>query len=85
MNSGNSAVVQSVTRFPQISSRLLHSAFLVCELIYTYLSLHLYLCVCVCVRNSAKFSSKIKYVNSLDELQELIPMESIQIPECIIR
>ncbi|XP_019124622.1 protein prune homolog 2 isoform X1 [Larimichthys crocea] len=34
---------------------------------------------------SAKFSSKIKYVTSLDELQELIPMESIQIPECIIR
>lgn len=33
---------------------------------------------------SAKFSSKIKYVNSLDELQELIPMEYIQIPECII-
>ncbi|XP_030004622.1 protein prune homolog 2 [Sphaeramia orbicularis] len=34
---------------------------------------------------SAKFSSKIKYVNSLDELHELIPMEYIQIPECIIR
>ncbi|XP_041667710.1 protein prune homolog 2 isoform X2 [Cheilinus undulatus] len=34
---------------------------------------------------SAKFSSKIKYVSSLDELQELIPMESIQIPECIVR
>lgn len=34
---------------------------------------------------SAKFSSKIKYVSSLDELQELIPMEYIQIPECIIR
>ncbi|CAL9682151.1 unnamed protein product [Knipowitschia caucasica] len=34
---------------------------------------------------SAKFSSKIKYVNSLDELEQLIPMEQIQIPECIIR
>ncbi|MED6288302.1 Protein prune 2 [Characodon lateralis] len=34
---------------------------------------------------SAKFSSKIKYVNSLDELQQLIPMDSIQIPECIIK
>ncbi|KAI4793695.1 hypothetical protein KUCAC02_032547 [Chaenocephalus aceratus] len=33
---------------------------------------------------STKFSSKIKYVNSLDELQETIPMDSIQIPECII-
>lgn len=34
---------------------------------------------------STKFSSKIKYVNSLDELQEFIPMDSIHIPECIIR
>ncbi|XP_040052775.2 protein prune homolog 2 [Gasterosteus aculeatus] len=34
---------------------------------------------------STKFSSKIKYVNSLDELHESIPMDSIQIPECIIR
>ncbi|XP_060928959.1 protein prune homolog 2 [Limanda limanda] len=34
---------------------------------------------------SAKFSSKIKYVNSLEKLQELIPMDCIQIPECIIR
>ncbi|XP_053704485.1 protein prune homolog 2 isoform X2 [Synchiropus splendidus] len=33
---------------------------------------------------STKFSSKIKYVNSLDELRDLIPMEYIQIPECII-
>lgn len=34
---------------------------------------------------STKFSNKIKYVNSLDELQEVIPMEFIHIPECIIR
>lgn len=34
---------------------------------------------------SAKFSSKIKYVNSLDELQQLIPMDCVQIPECIIK
>uniref|UniRef100_A0A8C3AZ91 Protein prune homolog 2 n=1 Tax=Cyclopterus lumpus TaxID=8103 RepID=A0A8C3AZ91_CYCLU len=34
---------------------------------------------------STKFSSKIKYVNSLDELHESIPMDCIQIPECIIR
>ncbi|KAK0150523.1 Protein prune 2 [Merluccius polli] len=34
---------------------------------------------------STKFSNKIKYVNSLDELHELIPMEYIHIPECIIR
>ncbi|CAL8405657.1 unnamed protein product [Arctogadus glacialis] len=34
---------------------------------------------------STKFSNKIKYVNSLDELRELIPMEYVHIPECIIR
>ncbi|XP_051533298.1 protein prune homolog 2-like isoform X1 [Myxocyprinus asiaticus] len=34
---------------------------------------------------SSKFSSKIKYVNSLAELEELIPMEYVHIPECIIR
>lgn len=50
----------------------------------TFLSLWLYLWTC-CSCHSAKFSSKIKYVNSLDELQELIPMDIIQIPECIIR
>ncbi|XP_031658977.1 protein prune homolog 2-like isoform X1 [Oncorhynchus kisutch] len=33
---------------------------------------------------STKFSNKIKYVNSLAELQELIPMEHVHIPECII-
>ncbi|XP_037547754.1 protein prune homolog 2 [Nematolebias whitei] len=34
---------------------------------------------------SAKFSSKIKYVHSLDELKEIIPMDCVQIPECIIK
>ncbi|KAM9734963.1 protein prune homolog 2 isoform 1-T2 [Menidia menidia] len=34
---------------------------------------------------SAKFSSKIKYVNTLDELHRLIPMDCVQIPECIIK
>ncbi|XP_061783269.1 protein prune homolog 2 isoform X1 [Nerophis lumbriciformis] len=34
---------------------------------------------------STKFSSKIKYVNSLDELRDLIPMENVNIPECIMR
>ncbi|XP_034152969.1 protein prune homolog 2 isoform X4 [Esox lucius] len=36
------------------------------------------------IDRSTKFSSKIKYVNSLAELQELIPMEYVHIPECII-
>lgn len=34
---------------------------------------------------STKFSNKIKYVSSLAELQEIIPMEYVHIPECIIR
>ncbi|XP_073526848.1 protein prune homolog 2 isoform X3 [Phyllobates terribilis] len=34
---------------------------------------------------SSKFSSKIKYVSSLAELRELIPMEYVQIPESIIK
>lgn len=32
---------------------------------------------------SSKFSQKIKYVFSLAELAELIPMEYVGIPECI--
>nr|XP_055167128.1 protein prune homolog 2 isoform X1 [Nyctereutes procyonoides] len=34
---------------------------------------------------SSKFSSKIKYVNSLSELSGLIPMDCIHIPESIIK
>ncbi|KAM7094244.1 protein prune homolog 2 isoform 1-T1 [Molossus nigricans] len=34
---------------------------------------------------SSKFSSKIKYVNSLSELSGLIPMDCVQIPESIIK
>ncbi|XP_066567214.1 protein prune homolog 2 isoform X3 [Amia ocellicauda] len=34
---------------------------------------------------SSKFSSKIKYVNSLAELGELIPMEYVHIPESIVK
>lgn len=34
---------------------------------------------------SAKFSSKIKYVNSLQELGRIIPMEYVNIPASIIR
>ncbi|XP_039606613.1 protein prune homolog 2-like isoform X17 [Polypterus senegalus] len=34
---------------------------------------------------SSKFSSKIKYVNSLAELAELIPMEYVHIPDSIMK
>ncbi|XP_053322809.1 protein prune homolog 2 isoform X3 [Spea bombifrons] len=34
---------------------------------------------------SSKFSSKIKYVSTLAELRELIPMDYVQIPESIIK
>ncbi|XP_061589269.1 protein prune homolog 2 isoform X2 [Cololabis saira] len=33
---------------------------------------------------STKFSSKIKYVKSLDCLEQLIPMDFVKIPDCII-
>ncbi|XP_036436146.1 protein prune homolog 2 isoform X1 [Colossoma macropomum] len=34
---------------------------------------------------SSKFSSKIRYVNSLAELEDLIPMDYVHIPESIIK
>lgn len=34
---------------------------------------------------SSKFSSKIKYVNSLRELGEIIPMEYVHIPPSIVK
>lgn len=34
---------------------------------------------------STKFSSKIKYVNSLQELGGIIPMEYVNIPASIVR
>ncbi|XP_076844476.1 protein prune homolog 2 isoform X2 [Brachyhypopomus gauderio] len=37
------------------------------------------------IDRSSKFSSKISYVNSLAELEELIPMEYVHIPESIIK
>ena len=71
----------------------------VCVCVYVHTGIFTFVCVCVCARaacvavcltlrsprHSTKFSNKIKYVNSLDELRELIPMEYVHIPECIIR
>ena len=39
----------------------------------------------VSVFYSSKFSSKIKYVNSLQELGEIIPMEFVHIPPSIVK
>uniref|UniRef100_A0A8C7R7N0 ATCAY kinesin light chain interacting caytaxin n=1 Tax=Oncorhynchus mykiss TaxID=8022 RepID=A0A8C7R7N0_ONCMY len=33
---------------------------------------------------SVKFMNKIQYVHSLDELAEIVPMEHVQVPECVI-
>lgn len=33
--------------------------------------------------HSSKFSQKIKYVFSLKDLAELVPMEYVSIPDCI--
>uniref|UniRef100_A0A667X235 ATCAY kinesin light chain interacting caytaxin n=1 Tax=Myripristis murdjan TaxID=586833 RepID=A0A667X235_9TELE len=34
---------------------------------------------------SVKFMNKIQYVHSLDELAEIVPMEHVQVPECVIK
>ncbi|XP_017332910.1 caytaxin [Ictalurus punctatus] len=34
---------------------------------------------------SVKFMNKIRYVHSLEELEQIIPMEHIHIPECVIQ
>ncbi|XP_048666826.1 caytaxin [Marmota marmota marmota] len=34
---------------------------------------------------SVKFISKIQYVHSLEDLEQLIPMEHVQIPECVLQ
>uniref|UniRef100_A0A3Q2QC51 ATCAY kinesin light chain interacting caytaxin n=1 Tax=Fundulus heteroclitus TaxID=8078 RepID=A0A3Q2QC51_FUNHE len=33
---------------------------------------------------SVKFMNKIQYVHSLDELAEIVPMEHVHVPECVI-
>uniref|UniRef100_A0A4W5N771 ATCAY kinesin light chain interacting caytaxin n=1 Tax=Hucho hucho TaxID=62062 RepID=A0A4W5N771_9TELE len=34
---------------------------------------------------SVKFMNKIQYVHSLDELAEIVPMEHVQVPECVVQ
>ncbi|XP_012683770.2 caytaxin isoform X2 [Clupea harengus] len=34
---------------------------------------------------SVKFMNKIRYVHSLEELEQIVPMEHVQIPECVIQ
>uniref|UniRef100_A0A3B4T541 ATCAY kinesin light chain interacting caytaxin n=1 Tax=Seriola dumerili TaxID=41447 RepID=A0A3B4T541_SERDU len=34
---------------------------------------------------SVKFMNKIQYVHSLDELAEIVPMEHVHVPECVIK
>ncbi|XP_051763673.1 caytaxin isoform X2 [Ctenopharyngodon idella] len=34
---------------------------------------------------SVKFMNKIRYVHSLEELEKIVPMDHIQIPECILQ
>lgn len=35
--------------------------------------------------SSVKFMNKIRYVHSLEELEKIIPLEHIQIPECVLQ
>lgn len=34
---------------------------------------------------SVKFMNKIRYVHSLEELEKIVPMDHIQIPECVLQ
>ncbi|KAJ8408251.1 hypothetical protein AAFF_G00256650 [Aldrovandia affinis] len=34
---------------------------------------------------SVKFMNKIRYVHSLEELEQIIPMEHVQVPECVLQ
>lgn len=34
---------------------------------------------------SVKFMDKIRYVHTLEELSQIIPMEHVQIPECVLQ
>ncbi|KAM8874722.1 caytaxin isoform 2-T4 [Spinachia spinachia] len=34
---------------------------------------------------SVKFMNKIQYVHSLDELAEIVPMENVHVPECVVQ
>ncbi|XP_063056231.1 caytaxin isoform X2 [Engraulis encrasicolus] len=34
---------------------------------------------------SVKFMNKIRYVHTLEELEQLVPMEHVQIPECVVQ
>ncbi|XP_030630389.1 caytaxin [Chanos chanos] len=34
---------------------------------------------------SVKFMEKIRYVNSLEELAQIVPMDHVQIPECVLQ
>ncbi|XP_044899700.1 caytaxin isoform X2 [Felis catus] len=37
------------------------------------------------IDRSVKFINKIQYVHSLEDLEQLIPMEHVQIPECVLQ
>lgn len=39
----------------------------------------------VLVFHSMKFLNKIQYVHSLDELAEIVPMEHVHVPECVVQ
>lgn len=34
---------------------------------------------------SMKFLDKVRYVQSLEELAQMVPMEHVQIPECVLQ
>ncbi len=58
---------------------------LIILIINTWTSTFLWRASMIFVFHSSKFSSKIKYVNSLQELGEIIPMEYVHIPPSIVK
>lgn len=35
--------------------------------------------------HSMKFLNKIQYVHSLEELAEIVPMEHVHVPDCVVQ
>lgn len=34
---------------------------------------------------SVKFMNKIRYVHSLEELEQIVPMDHVHVPECVVQ
>lgn len=67
-------------RSEKIKVWLLLECYNISDWIISYNSLHV-----VDVFWSVKFMDKVRYVHTLEELSQIIPMEHVQIPECVLQ